>query len=261
MDDNAALRSPQFIGLTLFLLFSFASLNGQTQTTQTLSPDKIRLILLQGNEKTRDEIILREMKLRQGDKLDLEELQRDELRIQNLGIFNRVEIDVVPTNEGAILVVSVSEMWYIYPYPIIFRNERLHAVRDAVWKLRIRQTDPAQPATPELYNLSIDPYERFNVAEGHPDVVERLETFSTNCGKPSIHFYGHTHGYSRGQSRDHQHLMVNVSSAGGALDRWGEQPQADYPEFSVSQDTYGFVIVDVEAGDDAALVDQAGELR
>lgn len=124
MDPNTAFRSPPFIGLTLFLLFSFASLNGQTQTTQPLSPDRIRLILLQGNEKTRDEIILREMKLRQGDTLDLEELQRDELRIQNLGIFNRVEIDVVPTNEGAILVVSVSEMWYIYPYPIIFRNER-----------------------------------------------------------------------------------------------------------------------------------------
>ena len=60
MDDNAALRSSKFIGLTLFLLFSFASLQGQIQTTQTLSADKIRLILLQGNEKTRDEIILRE---------------------------------------------------------------------------------------------------------------------------------------------------------------------------------------------------------
>ena len=60
-----------------------------------------------------------------------------------------------------------------------FRNERLHAVRDAVWKLRIRQTDPAQPATPELYNLSIDPYERFNVAEDHPDIVERLQAQMT----------------------------------------------------------------------------------
>ena len=81
------------------------------------------------------------------------------------------------------------------------------------------------------------------------DVVARLEAFSTACGKPSIHFFGHTHGYSRGQSRDHQHLMVNVASAGGALDRWGEQPQVDYEPFTVSQDTYGFVTVHVEAGD------------
>lgn len=60
-----------------------------------------------------------------------------------------------------------------------FRNERLEAVRDAVWKLRLLQTDPAQPATPELFNLSFDPYERFNVAETHPDVVERLRAEMT----------------------------------------------------------------------------------
>ncbi len=85
------------------------------------------------------------------------------------------------------------------------------------------------------------------------EVVQRLEDFTTECGKPSVHFFGHTHGYSRGQSRDHQHLMVNVASAGGALDRWGEQPQADYPEFSVSQDTWGFVLVEVQAGNEPSF--------
>lgn len=81
-------------------------------------------------------------------------------------------------------------------------------------------------------------------------VVASLEAFSTECGKPSIHFFGHTHGYSRGQSQEHQHLWVNVASAGGALDRWGEQPQADYDEFVASEDTYGFVLVEVQAGSD-----------
>lgn len=79
-------------------------------------------------------------------------------------------------------------------------------------------------------------------------MIDRLESFTTECAKPSIHFFGHTHGYSRGQSLDHQHLWVNVASAGGALDRWDEQPQADYPEFSVSQDAWGFVIVEVDTG-------------
>ncbi len=82
------------------------------------------------------------------------------------------------------------------------------------------------------------------------EVIDRLETFSTDCEKPSVHFFGHTHAYSRGQSQEHRHVMVNVSGAGGALDRWGEQAQEDYPEFSVSQDDYGFVVVDVQAGDD-----------
>ena len=82
------------------------------------------------------------------------------------------------------------------------------------------------------------------------DVIERLESFSTTSGKPSVHFFGHTHGYSRGQSRDHEHLMVNVASAGGAIDNWGEYEQEDYKEYSRSDDDYGFVLVEVEAGND-----------
>lgn len=82
------------------------------------------------------------------------------------------------------------------------------------------------------------------------DVIELLETFSSNCGKPSIHFYGHTHGYSRGQSRDHSHLMVNVATGGGNIDYWGEYGQIDYEEYTKSQDEYGFVVIDVSAGAD-----------
>lgn len=82
------------------------------------------------------------------------------------------------------------------------------------------------------------------------EVVHLLEQFSSNCGKPSIHFFGHTHAYSRGSSRDHNHLWVNVATAAGAIDYWNEWPQQDYDEFTFSQDEYGFVLVDVEAGED-----------
>jgi len=84
-------------------------------------------------------------------------------------------------------------------------------------------------------------------------VIEKLEDFSSDCGKPSIHFFGHTHGYARGHSQDHRHVMVNVASAGGNLDYWGEYAQIDYEEYVVSQDEYGFVVVDVDAGDDPAF--------
>ena len=86
------------------------------------------------------------------------------------------------------------------------------------------------------------------------DVIQRMENFSDECGKPSIHFFGHTHGYSRGQSQDHNHLWVNVATAGGAIDYWGEWPQADYDEFTVTQDEWGFVVVDLEAGDEPQFV-------
>lgn len=81
-------------------------------------------------------------------------------------------------------------------------------------------------------------------------VIDSLEQFTTQCGKASIHFFGHTHAYSRGQSRDHKHLWINVATAGGAIDNWGEFPNADYEEFVKSQDEYGFVLIEVEAGDD-----------
>ncbi len=81
-------------------------------------------------------------------------------------------------------------------------------------------------------------------------VIEELENFTRDCGKPSIHFFGHTHGYSRGQSRDHKHLWVNVATAGGSIDYWGEFAQFDYDVFTVSEDEWGFVEVEVDAGDD-----------
>jgi hypothetical protein len=86
------------------------------------------------------------------------------------------------------------------------------------------------------------------------EIITLLETFSTTYNKPSIHFFGHTHGYSRGQSRDHNHLWVNVATAGGAIDNWGEFPNADYEEFTLSEDEYGFVMLDVEAGADPKFV-------
>ena len=80
------------------------------------------------------------------------------------------------------------------------------------------------------------------------EVIELLENFSANSGKPSIHFFGHTHGYSRGQSKEHNHLMVNVATGGGRIDYWGEYPNNDYEEYSVSQDEYGYVFIQVDAG-------------
>jgi len=49
-----------------------------------------------------------------------------------------------------------------------FAARNLQAVRSGPWKLR------AVAAAVELYDLDVDPYERFNVASRHPDVVERL---------------------------------------------------------------------------------------
>jgi hypothetical protein len=85
-------------------------------------------------------------------------------------------------------------------------------------------------------------------------VVERVDAFSRDCGRPGVLFYGHTHGYARSASRDAAHLWINVASAGGNIDYWGEyDDQYDDPETQVSQDDWGFVVMDVTAGDDPSL--------
>lgn len=84
-------------------------------------------------------------------------------------------------------------------------------------------------------------------------LVDRLAAFSVACDKPSVHLFGHTHAYSRGQLRDASHLMVNVATGGGAIDRWGEHRQRAYDAFTVSSDDWGFVVIDVASGDDPTL--------
>jgi hypothetical protein len=104
------------------------------------------------------------------------------------------------------------------------------------------------PFKSELWIAGETPY-----CEG---VVARLEAFSNQCGKPSIHFFGHTHGYSRGQSRDAVHLWINAATAAGNIDYWDEYAQWDYDEFTHTFDEYGFVVVEVEAGDDPTFTVQ-----
>ena len=58
-------------------------------------------------------------------------------------------------------------------------NDSVEAVRDTRWKLRLtnhgRTGVPAgQLPVPELYDLDVDPGERFDVSAEHPDIVARL---------------------------------------------------------------------------------------
>jgi arylsulfatase A-like enzyme len=65
-----------------------------------------------------------------------------------------------------------------------FMGSRLEAVRDATWKLRIASiaddwrsqelNTGDEPVETQLFNLRSDPYERFDVADRHPEMVERL---------------------------------------------------------------------------------------
>jgi len=60
------------------------------------------------------------------------------------------------------------------------RGENLEAIREGKWKLRIsshmrEDLAPNQPPTPELFNLEVDPSERYNIADRYPEIVKKLK--------------------------------------------------------------------------------------
>ncbi|NRA48902.1 MAG: hypothetical protein HRU12_07195 [Phaeodactylibacter sp.] len=88
-------------------------------------------ISVTGNKHTLPEIILREMSIREGDTILLEELSEkiiwSEQMIMNTGLFQRAQISYQSwkgeTNEVQLLV-TVEEMWFLYPIPVFELADR-----------------------------------------------------------------------------------------------------------------------------------------
>jgi hypothetical protein len=121
---------------------------GDTLSTGALSGDTLRLektiippgapadsfvqvgrVILTGNNKTRSQVILREMNAQGGDlifKPDLEGvLLAERNRIYNLRLFNTVTVRAVDVgNRVADLLVEVAERWYLFPIPLIDLGDR-----------------------------------------------------------------------------------------------------------------------------------------
>ncbi|MCR4437826.1 MAG: BamA/TamA family outer membrane protein [bacterium] len=112
-------------GLLLALATLLSLSAGPCLGQQSLS-DSLRIvqIVVSGNEHTRDLVILREMKTAISEQLDPQKLELDRLRIESLGLFTRVEALPIRTEQGLVVVILVSERWYIFPFPILERHER-----------------------------------------------------------------------------------------------------------------------------------------
>lgn len=86
---------------------------------------EISRIELIGNEKTKDYVILRELHFGEGDSPELKEIFLAQKRVLNTFLFNRVIFDVVgDINTGYILMITVTERWYVFPLPILYLNDR-----------------------------------------------------------------------------------------------------------------------------------------
>lgn len=76
-----------------------------------------------GNKHTKSDIILREIPYNFPDTLGQTDLLLIKNRIQNLYLFNRVELHISQQEDINALIIIVTESWYIFPVPLLFINE------------------------------------------------------------------------------------------------------------------------------------------
>lgn len=84
----------------------------------------IDTVFINGNDKTKEQVILREIPFSFPDTLHTADFLLIQNRVQNLFLFNQVEVYPVSNGREEILLIDVKETWYVYPVPILFINDR-----------------------------------------------------------------------------------------------------------------------------------------
>jgi outer membrane protein assembly factor BamA len=117
-------QTVHFLFLLLIVLpvisFSEAMADDPAAYTKPISS-----IVIIGNESTDDNVILRELVVKKGSVPTQELMDESRKRLQNLYLFNRVELYLVPQDEKSdILIIELTEQWYFYPVPILTMRER-----------------------------------------------------------------------------------------------------------------------------------------
>lgn len=106
--------------LVLVFIALTCSIHGENPVVFPVRIDKVYIV---GNEQTKSYIILREIPYNFPDTLAQTDLLLIQNRIQNLYLFNRVELQISQQEEMNALIVMVTESWYIFPAPLLFINE------------------------------------------------------------------------------------------------------------------------------------------
>ncbi len=83
---------------------------------------RIDSIRITGNDATKDFIIRRELTIKEGDSVSEKIIDYNRERIFSLRLFTNVKLFVFKTSDKNILIIEVSESWYIYPL-VYFRSE------------------------------------------------------------------------------------------------------------------------------------------
>ncbi len=116
----------RFILLLTVLFGSSLSLFGQEEALPVVIDD----IVIEGNKRTLDKIIFRELDFQKGDTIPFEkladELERNALLLMNTSLFAKAKVNIKNWKEGnhLDLEVKLEEAWYIYPLPLFELADR-----------------------------------------------------------------------------------------------------------------------------------------
>jgi outer membrane protein assembly factor BamA len=91
---------------------------------QEIDQGTISQIVIIGNEVTDENVILRELVVKKGGVVNDSLILESKQRLQNLLLFNRVELTLLPQENNFILLIEVTERLYIYPLPIFTLHDR-----------------------------------------------------------------------------------------------------------------------------------------
>lgn len=133
-----------------------------------------------------------------------------------------------------------------------FRQETLDLQRD--WLRSVLDESDDTFAVGVFHHGCLSELWTMGESVGSCEFVSEFERWSVAQGRLSAHLFGHTHGYSRGQSRDTHHLWLNSASASGDLEPMHDvnhydNHMHDYDTFHVSRSEYGYSVIDFALGE------------
>lgn len=155
------------------------SLKDNSDSSSVLESLLIDKIIIAGNDKTDEEIILREMSVKSDSRLNLKMLEKDAEKIYKLGLFNKV--DIIPMQSakaGKInIMILVEERFYFLPIPQCgFRNgefSKFWAGLNLIWNnFRGRNETVALN-----FGIGYEPFIRLNYSV--PWIGEKAHFFSS----------------------------------------------------------------------------------
>lgn len=108
--------------LLLSANFSFSQFHQKPSDSLPENFVIIQNITLEGNHRTRDQIIMRELTFSSGDTIRgddvMKELEQSRNQVMNTGLFNEVVVNIRRwVNDSMDIYVSVKERWYFLPLP------------------------------------------------------------------------------------------------------------------------------------------------